>query len=131
MHILQLVAEVETGDIILFQSKSNMSTLQRQATGSKWDHVGIVVRRPRTKHELKRILFKERYERLRIELERSGMEKGSEEESNAMLERLSRQGGASVADDDEEDNIQVPITSFLDQELCLLCLLYTSPSPRD
>lgn len=120
VHILQLVAEVETGDIILFQSKSNMSTLQRQATGSKWDHVGIVVRRPRTKHELKRILFKERYERLRIELERSGMEKGSEEESNAMLERLSRQGGASVADDDEEDNIQVPITSFLDQELCLL-----------
>ena len=45
VHISKIEALVKTGDIVLFKSKNSLSGLQRVATGTNWDHIGMVVRR--------------------------------------------------------------------------------------
>jgi len=47
MHISRLAEEARVGDLVLFRSIYPLSQLQRVATGSDFDHVGIVVHAPR------------------------------------------------------------------------------------
>ncbi|ETV71698.1 hypothetical protein, variant 1 [Aphanomyces astaci] len=46
LHLRILQRCVETGDVLLFQSKNHMSGVQRTMTGAEWDHVGMVVQAP-------------------------------------------------------------------------------------
>ena len=47
MHISRLGEEARVGDLVLFRSVYPLSQLQRVATGSDFDHIGIVVHPPR------------------------------------------------------------------------------------
>ena len=48
VHLRVLHKYVGEGDLILFRSKDHVSSIQRSVTGSEWDHVGMVVKRPST-----------------------------------------------------------------------------------
>ncbi|ETV97457.1 hypothetical protein, variant [Aphanomyces invadans] len=48
IHLRILHRYVETGDILLFQSKNPMSGVQRTMTGAEWDHVAMIVEAPQT-----------------------------------------------------------------------------------
>ena len=45
VHISKVEELVSTGDIIMFKSRNSLSGLQRIATGTNWDHVGMVLKR--------------------------------------------------------------------------------------
>lgn len=44
VHVAHINECTDWGDLILFRSSNSLSGLQRMATGSEWDHVGLVVR---------------------------------------------------------------------------------------
>ena len=48
VHISKVEELVSTGDIIMFKSRNSLSGLQRIATGTNWDHVGMVLKRGKT-----------------------------------------------------------------------------------
>ena len=52
VHISKIEALVKTGDIVLFKSKNSLSGLQRVATGTNWDHIGMVVRRTESLYDI-------------------------------------------------------------------------------
>ena len=131
LHVAHLMAEAEIGDIILFQSKNHMSGLQRQATGSKWDHVGLVVRQPITKRMKHRILMKEKFKRLQAESRatdllnsrssssrrnRTSPAKSPSGEDNSSHKEEEKEGGASdssPSDSEDEDSGKKLRTSIL------------------
>eukprot|EP00941_MAST-03F_sp_MAST-3F-sp1_P006257 g6257.t1 len=45
IHISKLTQLASPGDVLLFRTRSALNWLQRSATGSEWDHVGIVTQR--------------------------------------------------------------------------------------
>ncbi|KDO26805.1 hypothetical protein SPRG_08095 [Saprolegnia parasitica CBS 223.65] len=52
VHLRILHRFVSVGDLVLFRSKNPMSGVQRSVTGAEWDHVGIVVDAPTSRHRL-------------------------------------------------------------------------------
>ena len=50
VSVQQFEAQVQTGDIILFQSKDFAPKMQRMLTGSQYDHVGIMIKYPKSGH---------------------------------------------------------------------------------
>ncbi|EQC25177.1 hypothetical protein SDRG_16950 [Saprolegnia diclina VS20] len=52
VHLRILHRFVAVGDLVLFRSKNSMSGVQRSVTGAEWDHVGIVVEVPHSRHRL-------------------------------------------------------------------------------
>jgi len=50
MNVLALKDVAEFGDLVLLRSLNRYSGLQRSVTGSVFDHVGMVIKRPRRRH---------------------------------------------------------------------------------
>ena len=52
IHISKIQEVVNTGDIVLFKSKNSLSGLQRIATGTNWDHIGIILQRTEALYDI-------------------------------------------------------------------------------
>ncbi len=135
LHVNHLMAEAEIGDIVLFQSKNHLSSLQRQATGSRWDHVGLVVRMPIPKRAKHRILMKEKFKRMQAlsgesssssdsdceEGQDEGKEKVKEKEREKEKDEdkdKSRHRVVSLSDPSDVDYL--PVRFYVERDLCLL-----------
>jgi hypothetical protein len=50
ISLAQFRAQVQTGDILLFQHKDLAPRMQRMVTGSQYDHVGMMIKYPKSGH---------------------------------------------------------------------------------